>query len=404
MIRLRVSQLTAIIPLSLLLAVICSADIFAMAVSPLIAGNGPADSICVTVVSIDTTLYPEVTNLDSLDILRYGPDGSMVDSTSEDAPNVANISEGFYRAVFRASDSEGTKGAYTVVAKGWLAGKARGIASVAYEVIESGIDEMLATVSSIDARADSIKDTVDNYLPVGGGEADTAAIARSVWDDDLVALSGRRVGFADTAGTVMSIPSAGSGAYACSLYYFDTADTSAIQGVASRAMNSTQTATSGFGMSNPDGLVVLSLDAGIYRVWSYKVGYSFSPLPDSVVVSNPAVVDTVWGDFFSPGDPPLPMLCRVFGWVTDLSGAGISGATVAACIEESPLRFGSMIISPYFRSTVTDTGGYWFLDLMPSYDLEPPTTSYTFSVYYQTGAIAVRKARVPDTTAWNLSW
>jgi hypothetical protein len=83
---------------------------------------------------------------------------------------------------------------------------------------------------------------------------------------------------------------------------------------------------------------------------------------------------------------------------------GIEGATVAGNVRQSPLRYGSVIISPYFRSTVTDTSGYWYLDLIPSSELDPSTTAYTFSVYYQTGAIAVKQTEVPDLASWELSW
>ena len=373
-------------------------------IAPQVAGNSAADSIYVTIVSIDTTFYPEVAGLDSLDILRYKPDGSLLDSTSENASNVLNLSKGYYRVAFRASDATGTKGVYTVVARGWLAGKERGIASGAYEIVESAFDQLLASVSSIDVRADSIKDTVDSYLAAIMSSIDTAAFARSVWDDDITVSTGRRIGYADTTGTVLNIPSAGTGAYACSLFYFDAADTTAIQGIASRAMNNAQTATSGIGVSNTDGLVVLSLDAATYRIWSSKSGYSFSPLPDSAVVTSPSVVDTIWGNYFDPGSPPLPFLCRVYGWIEDLSGAGINGATVTANVRKTPLRYGSVIVSPYFRSTVTDTSGYWYLDLIPSGDLDPSTTSYTFSIYYQTGVIAVKDTEVPDLSSWELNW
>ncbi len=390
--------------LAIFLTILTGAEAYPIGISPMIAGNGSNDSVYITIVSVDTTFYPEVADLDSLDILRYTPDATLLDSTSEDASNVLSISKGYYRAAFRASDGFGTKGVYTVVVRGWLAGKERGIAAGAYEVIEIAFEELVSSISSINVRTDSIKDTVDSYLPISGGNADTAAIARSVWDDDVAALALRRVAYADSVGTVLSIPSTGAGAYACSLYYFDTADTSAAQGVAVRAMNSMQTATSAVGISNSNGLAVLSLDAATYMIWSYKAGYSFLELPDSVVVANPSVMDTIWCTHFRPGDPPSPSLCRVYGWVNDISGEGISGATVTANVRRTPLRFGSVIISPYFRSTVTDTAGYWYLDLIPSCDFDPPSTLYVFSIYYQTGAIAVTEAEVPDSLNWELSW
>ncbi|MFH1893903.1 MAG: hypothetical protein ABIK83_14620 [Candidatus Zixiibacteriota bacterium] len=375
-----------------------------LGISPSVVGNGAGDSIYITISSIDTTYYPEVSDLDSLDILRYTPGGVLLDSTSENASNVLNPSKGFYRAVFRASDGSGTKGVYTVLVRGWRGGKERGVASGAYEVVGKQHDAFQALVDSLRDSVYAILDTLQDGFQSHTSSADTGAIARSVWDDDVVALADRRIRYADSVGTVLSVPSSGSGAYACSLYYFNAADSSAIQGVYARVMNSSQTATSAIGITDSDGLVVMSLDDALYHVWSYRVGYIFSPLPDSVVVSAPSIVDSIWATYFDPGSPSSPSLCRVYGWVRDLSGDGITGATVAANVRQSPLRYGSMIISPYFESTVTDTSGYWYLDLIPSGDLDPSTTSYTFSIYYKNGAIAVKSATVPDSTSWVLDW
>jgi hypothetical protein len=365
--------------LLLLMAIIIQPDAAGLGVSPEFVGNGSGDSVYVTFVSIDTTYYSEVRNLDSLDILRYKPDCVLLDSTSENASNVLNPTRGFYRAAFRASDGSGTMGVYAVVVRGWLAGKERGIVSGVYEVIDENMDGYLSNL-------------------------DSASVARSVWDDDIVAEIDRRIRYADSVGTVLNVPTSGSGAYACSLFYFDASDTTAIQGVFSRVMNNTQTATSGVGLTNSDGLVVISLDAAMYRIWSYLSGHTFAPLPDSVTVVSPSVVDTIWGTTFDPGDPIAPSLCRVYGWVRDLSGVAISGATVTASVKQSPLRYGSIIVSPYFRSTVSDSTGYWYLDLLSSANLDPTTTSYSFSIYYLTGAIAVKEIAVPDESSWELNW
>ncbi len=486
----------------LLTAIIIQRDAAGFGVSPEFVGNGSGDSVYVTFVSIDTTYYSEVRNLDSLDILRYKPDGVLLDSTSEDASNVLNPTKGFYRAAFRASDGSGTMGVYTVVVRGWLAGKERGIASGVYEVIDENMDGYLgnldAAISSrgtsnltaadnIGINLDDVTGTLDaseigddaitsskiapdaigsseladgaigwteiassalssvkfqsgtftaekfdttffnaisdtlfgadtaRYATAGTyGELlselftrddfDSASVARSVWDNDVVAEIDRRIRYADSVGTVLNVPTSGSGAYACSLFYFEANDTTAIQGVFSRAMNNTQTATAGVGLTNSDGLVVMSLDAAMYRIWSYLTGYTFAPLPDSVSVASPSVVDTIWGTTFDPGDPVYPSLCRVYGWVRDLSGVAISGATVTASVKQSPLRYGSIIVSPYFRSTVSDSTGYWYLDLLPSANLDPVTTAYSFSIYYLTGAIAVKEVAVPDESNWELNW
>jgi hypothetical protein len=130
----------------------------------------------------------------------------------------------------------------------------------------------------------------------------------------------------------------------------------------------------------------------------------FDPLPGTVTVAAPSEVDTLWAERFDPGEPLSPSLCRVYGWVNDLSGTPVAGATVRAEIETTPLRFGSIIVSPYSRSTVTDSLGYWKLDLIPNVSLEPLETEYTFTVYYSAGSIVTRKSEVPDLTSWQLNW
>jgi hypothetical protein len=422
-----------------LLSLIIGSSVFG-AVAPAVAGNGATDSVYITFASVDTTYYPEVKNLDSIDILRYRPNGSLLDSTSNGAANLLNPTKGFYRAAFRASDGSGTKGIYSFVVRGWRGGKERGAASGTYEVVERAIDELETIISAIKDTLDDgfgsrtkIGDTIHrnasvltasdnvgvNWADVLNEDAlrffsntvfyaatisDTAAIARSVWSDWVVDRAARKVGYVDTAGVVTSVPSAGTGAYACSLYYFDASDSSAIQGVFSRVMNASQSSTCAVGITNSEGLFVASLDAASYRVWSYLSGYSFSPLPESIQLVSPASVDTIWGTYFDPGAPSLPSLCRVYGWVRNLSGDGLSGATVSASVRQSPLRHGSTIVSPYLRSTVCDSAGYWYLDLIPSPDLTPATTSYSFSIYYQTGTIGVKDVAVPDTSAWELIW
>ncbi len=236
------------------------------------------------------------------------------------------------------------------------------------------------------------------------GSLDSISIARTVWNNDIVPPQVRTIGRADTAGVVLSTPSSGSGAYACSLFCMNAADSAAIQGAFVRMLNSSQTATAGIADSDSDGLAVFSLDAAEYHAWPYMTGYMFDPLPVTLSVTAPSTVDTVWAERFDPGDPGSPSLCRVYGWVKDLSGAPVSGATLRAEVETAPLRFGSVVVSPYSKSTVTDSLGYWQLDLIPNSNLVPPGTKYTFTVYYSAGSIATRAVEVPDLSSWQLDW
>jgi hypothetical protein len=395
-----------------------------LSISPQIAGNDLSDSICITFSSIDTTLYPEITDLDSFDVLQYDPAGARIDSVSDGASSAHHPTHGFYRVILKSSDAAGEQGLYSVLVRGWLAGKERGIASGSYQVVDQSIGDYLSRIdTTVSSRGISNLDVshniginwadIDNQdaavnlssttIP-GGASADTAAVARSVWNNAIVPLAGRRTGYADSVGTVESVPSSGTGAYPCSLYYFCGEDTSAIQGVFSRALNSSQTATSAISISNSNGLVVFSLDNALYRIWSYLTGFTFEGLPKDLSVTSPAVNDTIWATRFDPGDPPSPALCRVYGWVLDLTGNPIAGAAVNGGIRYSPLRYAQLVISPYSRSTVTDSAGYWYLDLIPSGELVPENTTYMFSINSEPGPVIVTNVVVPDLSSWQLTW
>jgi len=233
---------------------------------------------------------------------------------------------------------------------------------------------------------------------------DTASIARSVWDNDILTRSARSIGFADTVNTVLNTTSGGTGAFACSLYCLNMADSSAIQGAFVRVLNSDQNATCGIGQTNTQGLSIFSLDSTQYHAWGYLTGYSFFSLPDTLIVTASGYSDTLWAERYDPGEPTSPALCRAYGWVNDLSGNPMSGVTVQAAIGTAPLSYGSIIVSPYNKSTVTDSVGYWQLDLIPNESLQPEGTKYIFTVYYNTGSIATKVVEVPDLASWQLNW
>jgi hypothetical protein len=415
-------------------------DLWAFDIFPEVVGNGESDSIMVTFETFDTTAIPVLANPDSLKILRFGSDGNVVDSLGEDDSRVVSVRVGSYEVHLRSSDSLSSMGRYRVRVYAYKGGQIRGAASGGYYVKAENWDGLDSARAEINAVLDTLQDgfasqtnqdkldttvssrstltasdniginwmdisnaTAFQYLPNSywGGllsevVVDTAKIARSVWDDDIVAENSRSV---DLSGC-----GAGSGAYPCSLYVFNQADSSAMQGVVVRIMNGSQTATAAVGVSDPDGLVVASLDAAEYCVWVYKAGVEFDDLPDTVAVSSPSVMDTIWGSCFDPGEPVAAELCRVYGWIFDLSGEGLQDVTVTAKIGKTPIRYQGTLISPYYRTVQTDSSGYWFMDLFPSESLTPDDSEYEFMVYYEPGRIARKKIKIPDLANWELGW
>ncbi len=253
-------------------------------------------------------------------------------------------------------------------------------------------------LDSTNDYAQAILDTLNNGFgsQINQTNLDTAKIARSVWDNDVVVQGDRKVD--------LSACSGGSGAIPCSLYVFSSSDSSALQGVRVRFMNAGQNATEAMGVTNSEGLTVTSLDAATYKTWAYRAGIEFSEMPYEVSVAEPFANDTIWGSTFDPGDPVAPELCRTYGWIYDLSGNGISGVTVMARIEKSPIRYIGTIISPYYKATVSDSVGYWKLDLLPNSVLDPSDSEYEFEIYYEPGRIARKKVTIPDQSGWELDW
>lgn len=423
-----------------LLAVAGISHVWAFDIFPEVVGNGQNDSIVVTFETFDTTAIPVPANPDSLKILHFGPESELVDSLGEDGSGVVNIRTGSYEIHLPGSDSLSSLGRYCVRVYAYMGGQIRGAASGGYYVKGENWDGLDSSHTEIKAVLDTLQDgfasqtnqdrldttvssrstlgasdniginwldisnaTAFQYLPntyIGGlldeVEIDTAKIARSVWDDDIIAQNSRTV---DLSGC-----GSGSGAYACSLYVFNQADSSALQGVVVRVMNGSQTATAAVGVSDPDGLMVASLDAAEYCVWAYKAGVEFVDLPDTLVVSSPSVVDTIWGSCFDPGEPIAAELCRVYGWVFDLSGRGLESVTVSAKIRRAPIRYMGSLISPYYRTAQSDSSGYWFMDLFPNESLTPDDSEYEFMIYYESGRIARKKIQVPDLASWELDW
>jgi hypothetical protein len=425
----------------LLLAIILNltSNLKAFSIFPEVVGSDNTDSITLTFETFDTTSLPLAANPDSLKILRFMPDGSLLDSLGEEASNLHNVREGSYEVRFRGSDTLGTRGRYVIRAYAYIGGQIRGAASAGYYVKDGGWDDLDSTKAFSKAVLDTLEDgyasqTYQSYLDapistrstltesdnigidwldienpaaaqvlsstiisgiLGNVKVDTGKIARSVWDDELVSQNLRTVDLS-SCGT-------GSGAYPCSLYVFNSADSSALQGIKVRVMNAEQTATEAVGISNSAGLIVVSLDAAEYRAWAYKAGIEFEGLPDSIDVSAPSSNDTIWGSSFDPGQPVSPELCRVFGRVFDLSGYGISGVTVMARLNKTPIRYDGSIISPFYRTASTDSTGYWYLDLIPSAALEPEC-EYEIVIYYESGRIARKRVGVPDQASWEFNW
>ncbi len=327
-------------------------------VSPLIAGDGPDDSVRIT-LSVNDTLG-NAADADTI-ILIWSHKGIVFDSLVSTDPGYRT---GQYIFVHPASDN-GSLGDYQVLARACVQGRTP-ITNYTYEVIKGGMIPLATITDSNFARAVTADSYKADLTPCGSG----------------------------------------NGAIPCTLFVMSaiSSDTVALQGVFLRVYNSAESATAAAGTTDANGRAVFALEESDYHVYAYQAGFEFTPLPETVAVAVGGVTDTIWGTPFDPGFPATADLCRVYGWVYNLSGDTLNGATVNARIVQSPLRYQNIVISPYDLTTTTDSTGYWRLDLFPSAALTPDTTLYEFTIRFTSGAILRRKLAVPQATEWLLTW
>ncbi|RKX17811.1 MAG: hypothetical protein DRP26_06325, partial [Candidatus Zixiibacteriota bacterium] len=73
---------------------------------------------------------------------------------------------------------------------------------------------------------------------------------------------------------------------------------------------------------------------------------------DTLIVETGGGKDTLYMSPFDPGQPADPSLCRVYGWVYDISGDNLSGIEVTAEIPRDyhPVKYSGIVITPFSRS------------------------------------------------------
>lgn len=200
-----------------------------------------------------------------------------------------------------------------------------------------------------------------------------------------------------TGGTAL-----GSGSYPLTMTTFDSGIAAIIPGVRVSVFNADLSALVAIGVGDESGSVQFHLDAGAYVATAFAPGYIFSPA-DTIEVSG-SCSDTLWAERFDPGTPALPELCRVYGYIYGIDGRPIEGVEVEARLGLGGIRNGGLIVSPYRRTAMTDSIGYFYLDLLPSASLTPAGTPYDISAVYPAGTVLRKQVQVPDQATWQLSW
>lgn len=193
-----------------------------------------------------------------------------------------------------------------------------------------------------------------------------------------------------------------SGAYSIQLVVLDTSIAQVAPQALVSVFNLDQSALLALKATDNSGVAAFNLDADSFTVTVTDQGRIF-PAYDTVVVSGP-LTDTIRGYAFSPGAPGSPLLVRAYGVITDITGAPDTGAVVSVYLPGGVAQTSQTIVSPFTVSAVTDSIGFFFLDLIPTSQLIPDTLLYEFTVYRSNGAILRKRLVAPDSVSWRVAW
>lgn len=378
----------------------------------------PEDSICFPFFNLDS-LGRNVGGLDTTKIIVFNPGGDSVFCES-----VAGISgrikisvdngDTSYRWIAQVSeiDGDGQIGQYIVkiTAKsdqtgGWL--KTPQVAS--FQLVSREFDDALVSTT------DSLKKALDSMYIANGRLKNILDSLQSQdnWvmgktDSSLIDISSN-ITYADSIANRVLEDSihywgrgSGMGLYTYRLYALDSSLDHVIPGVNIEIRNISQTGLMAMGSTTASGYCNFKLSSDSFIINAFAPGYIFEGL-DTIIIGG-AVTDSIFGFHFDPGNPSLPDLCRMYGFLYDITGNPESSATITACLPAGMARLDGTIISPFKRSTVSDSAGYFYLDLIPNSDLTPDTCKYEISITRSDGTILRERVTVPDMPGWELSW
>lgn len=166
-----------------------------------------------------------------------------------------------------------------------------------------------------------------------------------------------------------------------------------LDGTATRIVNA---------VTDVHGRRLVYLDTTSYLVIAAADGYRQKI--DTITVTIGGRRDTLTLERFNPGNPPAFDLCRVYGWVYDISGQTAEKAEIAVEIPRQyhPVKYDGAVITPFNRSVFADSSGYWQIDLYPNSRLSGPYSRYLFTIKHGSGIIYRVEAEVPNQASWQL--
>jgi hypothetical protein len=237
-------------------------------------------------------------------------------------------------------------------------------------------------------------------LTESGSGLDSSSVARAVWNTPSAnhTIAGTFGRYLDTE---VSGIGAGSGAYATTLVAYDSSTGQTLPGVNLAVRNPSQSSLIASVGTDTDGAAGVNLDAGSYVVTAFAPGYIFNAYDTVAVVGGQT--DSIVGYRFDPGEPSVPSLCRVYGYIFSTEGNAEVGVTVSAYLPGGVSQLSGLVISPASVSTTTNEYGYFHLDLMPS-SLMAGSPLYEITIDRPDGTILRKRLAVPQSSLWQLTW
>jgi len=131
--------------------------------------------------------------------------------------------------------------------------------------------------------------------------------------------------------------------------------------------------------SDNNGNQEFNLNPGNYKVKLRKSLWNFPVVADLWVPVGGTNL-TIYGERLLPSSPSVPGLCVVFGYTYGVNGRKLPGATISAKLTDLSAFADSLKIAKMTSETVSNSEGYFELELIPNSDYKPTDTKYIFTV------------------------
>ncbi|UCC79003.1 MAG: hypothetical protein JSW64_12095 [Candidatus Zixiibacteriota bacterium] len=273
-----------------------------------------------------------------------------------------------------------------------------------YFLKNSKIDSGAISEAKIaNAAFDSAKFSDDYWYAVsntGGSASVPDSVAARI--DSILASLGYDAS-TDAHEKIDNLSLSGGGSEPETLIVMSSPDSTLIEGasVVVRTLDQSTVKVDGL-LTDQNGRRLLELDPDSFFVALTHNNYGLTL--DTIVVLSGGGTDTLWMTEFDPGQPSSPDLCRVYGWIYDISGNAVelTDVTVEIPSKHYPLKYNGIIITPFRKTTESDSTGYWYIDLFPNQLLSKSDSEYLFTIEYPSGVIFKTKTAVPDSSSWQL--